>query len=77
MNWPTLEDTHPRNEGLHDRIGATLDSLGGVLRCGCCGGEQAMYGASRYLRNGWPECCGFTMRWVTSRQLAGERNARL
>jgi hypothetical protein len=75
MNWPTLEDMHRHNEGLHDRIGATLDSLGGVLRCGHCRSEHAMYQSRKYLRDGWPECCGFTMTWVTARQLAGERNA--
>lgn len=58
--------------GVHDTLGAELDAMGGVLRCDRCGTEEPMKGAGAYLRSGWPRCCGYTMTWVTARQLAEE-----
>jgi hypothetical protein len=55
---------------MHEWIGADLDGMGGVLRCDRCKRERPMRGARNYLRKGWPECCGYTMTWVTARQLA-------
>lgn len=53
---------------IHDAMGADLAGLGGILRCGECGTEDALtaYGISSYLRDGWPVCCGYTMTWVTT-----------
>jgi hypothetical protein len=54
-------------------IGQDLDARGGLLRCHRCKREQPMRGAGGYLRDGWPECCGETMEWLTARQLAESR----
>jgi hypothetical protein len=62
-----------RIANVHDNIGLTLDELGGVLRCDRCKREQPLRGAGKYLRSGWPECCGYTMTWLTARQLAAEK----
>ena len=34
------------------------------LRCAACGAEQhpSREDMARYFREGWPECCGYTMR---------------
>lgn len=56
-----------RLAGLHDNLGAEMAGLGGVLRCDRCKREMPMRGAAGYLRSGWPECCGYTMTWVTAR----------
>lgn len=54
------------------------NALGGLLRCRQCGHEQALHDgdAGRYLFNGWPEHCGYTMTWVTQRQLDAESEER-
>ena len=57
---------------LHSGIAADLSGFGGILRCaGECGCEQALSEEQivKYLRYGWPKCCGYTMRWVTQREL--------
>lgn len=50
---------------------SSLDDItvehGGILRCMVCGSEQPV--ESRYWREGWPKCCGYTIRWITARQL--------
>lgn len=44
---------------------------GGYLRCEYCGHRAAL--RSEYWRTGWPQHCGYTMRWWTQRQIdAGE-----
>jgi hypothetical protein len=59
---------------VHAAIGADLSGHGGVLRCtGDCKREQELGDIAAYLRDGWPECCGYTMTWVTQRLLARER----
>lgn len=57
------------------QLNDTLTDFGGVLRCTTCGGEQPLGDVGGSLRNGWPECCGYMMRWVTGRQLAEENTA--
>lgn len=51
-----------------------LNDFGGYLRCGTCGATQPLGNASeRLTRAGWPKCCGYTMTWLTQRQIdAGE-----
>lgn len=48
-----------------------LSSFGGYLVCEECGRRQGLneerIGSS--LRHGWPTCCGYTMRWVTQREI--------
>lgn len=57
------------------RIDRATDDIthdhGGILRCETCGITGTP--KPRYWRDGWPKCCGYTMRWWTQRQLdAGE-----
>jgi hypothetical protein len=57
-------------QSLSDELGA----MGGVLRCMTCGGEQDLGDPGARIAGGvgWPKCCGYTMRWITARQLSGE-----
>lgn len=57
---------------IHHAIGADLAHFGGILRCITCGNQKPLGHIARHLRDGWPRCCGETMRWITERQLAGE-----
>jgi hypothetical protein len=61
---------------IHTAIAADLAGFGGILRCtGECGRTEELDAAKieRYLRHGWPKCCGYTMRWVTQRELSEEK----
>jgi hypothetical protein len=63
---------------LNANIGSDLFSqFGGILRCTECGEEHTLSSllAGKYLANGWPKHCGYTMRWVTDRELAAENTA--
>ena len=52
---------------------ADLSSFGGILRCLTCGREQSLERGEAERRTydgeGWPKCCGHTMRWITEREL--------
>lgn len=64
-----------RAEGVHGAIGADVDHFGGRLQCGTCGSRRPMNpgDAGRFLKDGWPKCCTYTMTWWTRRQIeAGE-----
>ena len=52
---------------------ADLAVAGGILRCTECGTEQPLGDVADHLSNGWPECRGQTMTWVTAKMLAAER----
>jgi hypothetical protein len=54
---------------LHAAIAADLEPSGGVLRCTACQTERPLGEVAGHLRHGWPKCCGYTMTWVTQRQL--------
>lgn len=54
---------------IHDKIGGDLQGFGGLLRCRECGNERALGNVGDKLANGWPKCCGYTMRWITRREL--------
>jgi len=54
---------------IHDRIGSELQGFGGHLECQTCGRVASLGNVGGKLRDGWPKCCGYTMRWVTQRQL--------
>lgn len=56
---------------FHDAAAADLSGLGGILRCGQCQSVRPVGDIARYLRDGWPKCCGFTMTWVTAREQRG------
>lgn len=60
---------------IHDKIGDDLKHIGGLLRCTVCGRELALGSVGDKLANGWPKCHGYTMRWVTARQLAADDDA--
>jgi hypothetical protein len=54
---------------------ATWSASGGFLRCENCGRQEELgrTDIAVNLRQGWPKCCGYTMRWWTQRQIdAGE-----
>jgi hypothetical protein len=59
-------------ESLSRAIAADLSGFGGILRCSTCHGVQDAGDIARNLREGWPACCGYTMTWVTQRQLDEE-----
>lgn len=61
-------------QGAHDTIAKILGA-GGILRCSECGTKRSLGvdGIARYLRDGWPVCCGYTMTWVTRRELDEEK----
>jgi peptide methionine sulfoxide reductase MsrB len=42
----------------------------GALRCSVCGAEIKMSEAksNKYLGNGWPKCCGYTMTLITGNE---------
>lgn len=58
-------------QGIHSAIARDLAGLGGILRCGECGTQDSLtaYGIASYLRDGWPVCCGYTMTWITQKEL--------
>ena len=53
-------------------IAADLTGFGGVLRCNTCQREQPVGDITGNLRDGWPECHGYTMTWMTQRLLDAE-----
>jgi hypothetical protein len=57
---------------IHASLGQTLQQFGGELRCtgAGCGHRLPLGDIGAKLRDGWPKHCGYTMRWVTARQLA-------
>lgn len=54
---------------LQLELGAVLEGFGGVLRCETCHFTVPLRNVAAKLRDGWPRCCGTTMRWWTQRQL--------
>lgn len=57
---------------LTEKIAADLAPFGGLLRCTTCQRELPLGDVGAKLRDGWPTCCGYTMRWFTQRELLGE-----
>ena len=69
---PDLPEIVQRAATVHTAIAADLSGFGGILRCtGECSCRQDLSERqiAKYLRYGWPKCCGYTMRWVTQREL--------
>lgn len=48
--------------------------VGSVLRCETCGKQIDVRPGKplNYLFNGWPQCCGHTMRLITSSERTGK-----
>lgn len=42
---------------------------GGHLECMICHRIADLGDPAAYLRDGWPKCCGETMRWLTAGEL--------
>ena len=70
-----LPEIVKRARSLVPSVAADLSGFGGILRCTeNCGSPMKLDQAriARYLRSSWPKCCGYTMRWVTRRELDEE-----
>ncbi len=65
-----LQDFVDGIQGFARSLQGITDDHGGILRCTVCEREEPV--EARYWREGWPKCCGYTMRWVTARELAEE-----
>jgi hypothetical protein len=58
-------------EGIHRDVRKRLATFGGHLECRHCHTVRPLkYTLGRYLKRGWPMCCGETMEWLTEEQLA-------
>lgn len=60
---------------IHSDNGGDLYlQFGGILRCTECGVEHLLNATAigMYLSSGWPKHCGYTMRWVTQKELDAE-----
>lgn len=53
------------------KIGDDLQSFGGHLECNECKRQAPLGDTGSKLANGWPMCCGYTMTWITQRQIEG------
>lgn len=54
-------------------INAECSGIGGLLRCTVCLREEPLGDVgARTTGGGWPRCCGYTMRWLTQRELDAE-----
>lgn len=74
---PTLHNVLNRIDAMKDDMSAKMDVFGGMLHCDQCGKERTMQegDAGYYLFNGWPKCCGYTMRWITANEIEQGRAA--
>lgn len=63
-----------RRSTLKESLHQSLAAIGGVLRCETCKAIQPLGDVVNriYGQDGWPTHCGYTMRWVTGRQLREE-----
>ncbi len=59
---------------VYERLGAAVQGFGGLLRCTTCGTERPLGSVAGKLENGWPKHCGYTMRWITDRELKEENH---
>lgn len=55
---------------LHTKIADNLVGFGGHLECMECGHIQGLGAVAGHLAYGWPKHCGYTMRWITKKQLS-------
>lgn len=49
-------------DDIHQKIADNLPA-GGYLECQQCGSRGEVGSVADRLKNGWPKCCGYTMRW--------------
>lgn len=54
------------------KIASDLEKFGGILKCSKCHKELPLENVADKLKNGWTKCCGFTMTWLTDKQLKKE-----
>lgn len=67
----------PNISSIHETIAGELMGFGGLLRCSVCGEKEHFGRIATNLRSGWPKHCGFTMSWVTEKQLQEEAKLSL
>jgi hypothetical protein len=53
---------------FYESAAAAIEPMGGFLRCEECQHQEPIGDVAGRLKNGWPKCCGYTMRWVTGRE---------
>jgi hypothetical protein len=68
VDEPLIEIARARHE-VYTKVAADLRSFGGHLECMTCHRRQALGFIAVKLQHGWPMCCGYTMRWITARQV--------
>lgn len=67
----TIANSPGRTASFKEAVVDLTAEAGGYLRCENCLREEPV--EARYWFDGWPKCCGYTMRWWTARQVeAGE-----
>lgn len=59
----------PTTRSTAKAVGSELQGFGGFLRCRTCGERGDLGVVSNRLVGGWPKCCGYTMEWITQRQI--------
>lgn len=59
----------PTTESTAKAIGSELQGFGGFLRCSHCGEREELGSVGTKFEKGWPKCCGYTMEWITQRQI--------
>lgn len=74
-HW-TIDELFETGGPLYRAMATDVAPLGGLLRCTTCGAEHVLSEnrIARFLASGWPQHCGYTMRWVTQRELDKEQH---
>ena len=58
---------------VHEAAAAVMPPLS-HLECTSCGHRQEIGDVAGNLRDGWPKCCGYTMRLYTMREMTDRRH---
>jgi hypothetical protein len=61
---------------MKQSLGEELKGFGGHLECTVCGHKRPLGNFGAKLSNGWPMCCGSTMRWFTRKELEALQQIR-
>lgn len=69
-----MDDLYNNIRHEWNRSGVIRGELAGELRCMYCGKFHTLTTttALRYLKQGWPTCCGYTMRWLTENEFSAD-----
>lgn len=52
-----------------DNLAEELKNMGGYLKCEICDKTKSLGNVENKLCNGWDKCCGYTMRWITQKEI--------